>query len=176
MNERQYRNKVKIRAICDLDSMDELTALLNRAYKQHAEHGLLFLASHQDAQTTRQRIGTGRCLVAEIDGKIVGTITYYDPNQSGNCSWARHSRVARIAQLAVDPVLQNRGIGSLLVRHAELCAQEDGATELALDTAESAKCLVAWYRSSGYSAVAYANFTETNYRSIVMSKNLRSAS
>ncbi|UCC44412.1 MAG: GNAT family N-acetyltransferase [Candidatus Zixiibacteriota bacterium] len=165
--------EIRIRTLSRSDSIDELTRLLNRAYRQYAEDGLLFLASHQDADVTRHRIGAGACFVAELGSKIAGTITYHFPCQSVALHTAKCVQVARIAQLAVDPDQWGGGIGSRLMSHAECRARRDGADELALDTAESASRLIAWYCSLGYQIVSSFGATCTNYRSVIMSKDLR---
>jgi ribosomal protein S18 acetylase RimI-like enzyme len=168
-------NDVKIRPLRSSDSLTELTALLNRAYSRHAANGLNFLASHQDTRGTRQRIGNGMCLVAETGGAIVGTITYNYPCQINDCNRTDPFQVAGIAQLAVEPDYQGRGIGVRLMRCAEWCALSNGAKELVLDTAEAATSLIAWYRSLGYRIVSRFDSALTNYRSVIISKDLRKA-
>ena len=80
------------------------------------------------------------------------------------------AHVAHIGQLAVEPELWGKGIGTRLFMHAEAFARQDGAAEIALDTAESAVHLIAWYERMGYRFVEYVDWDITNYRSVVMSK------
>ena len=56
---------------------------------------------------------------------------------------------------------------------AERRALETGASEIALDTAESAAHLVEMYENRGYRIVEKVDWPETNYVSVVMSKSLR---
>jgi hypothetical protein len=63
--------------------MEELTALLHRAYADLGAMGLNYTAVDQSAEVTRLRIAGGRGFVA-IDraGRIVGTIVFYPPHRS----------------------------------------------------------------------------------------------
>ncbi|MBW1796697.1 MAG: GNAT family N-acetyltransferase, partial [Deltaproteobacteria bacterium] len=48
----------------------------------------------------------------------------------------------------------------------------DGASELALDTAEQATHLINWYERLGYRFIEYVDWDVTNYRSVIMSKRV----
>lgn len=54
----------------------------------------------------------------------------------------------------------------------EARAAETGAVEIALDTAEPATHLVAWYGRRGYRLIEHAQWGHTNYRSVIMSKRV----
>ena len=75
-------------------------------------------------------------------------------------------------QFAVDPQIQGRGIGLRLLRDVERRAIASGAHEVALDTAEPARHLVDWYTGLGYRFVEHAQWSHTNYRSVILSKRL----
>lgn len=154
------------------DSIPAITALLHGAYAPLAAMGLSFLASHQDDETTSQRLRDGYALVAVLDGAIIATITLYPPNQEHVCEWYRQSHVFRFGQFAVSPSLQRCGIGSHLMRLVEQHACRLGAVELALDTAEGATHLRRWYEATGFRFVQFIAWHDTNYRSVVMSKSL----
>jgi GNAT superfamily N-acetyltransferase len=161
---------VTIRRFHKTDSIEELTDLLHRAYRRLADMDLRFLATHQDRETTLRRTQTGICLIAEIDGRLVGTVTYYDPEHTKGSPWLDRDDVAHFGQLAVEPALQGRGIGRLLIDHVEAMAVECRVNELALDTAEPARHLIEWYQRLGYRFIEYVQWEVTNYRSVVMSK------
>ena len=59
-----------------------------------------------------------------------------------------------------------------LLDFVEARARESGARELALDTAVGAKHLIDMYLRKGYRLVDKVDWPETNYLSVVMSKNL----
>lgn len=163
---------VTIRPMAASDSITELTDLLHRAYAPLAAMGLRFWATHQSEDDTRRRIAQGTCLVAVVDNAICGTILFKDAGQTRGCHWYDLADIASIAQFAVEPSLQSKGLGRLLMARAEHLAIATGARELALDTAEPATHLVAWYTRLGYRFIEHAQWQHTNYRSVVLSKQL----
>jgi len=163
---------IKIRPLADADSISALTALLHRAYAELGAQGLRFTAVDQSEHKTRARIATGRCFVATLDGAVVGTILYYPPNPEAPAEYYRRPGVAVFGQFGVEPAHRGKRIGSAMLAHVEALARADGATELALDTAEDAKALVAMYTKMGFRIVGYDNWIVTNYRSVIMSKAL----
>ena len=121
---------------------------------------------------TLDRTGRGHCLVGEVDGRIIATVTWYGPGGGSGCDWYRRPDVAIFGQLAVSPNEQGRGIGSRLIAEVERRSKQAGATELALDTAEPAQHLVDYYGRRGYRFVEHAQWTGKTYRSVIMSKRL----
>lgn len=164
-----------IRVLQPSDSLSELTTLLHNAYSRLASMGLRYMATHQSEAVTQERVEQGTCLVAELDGRICGTVLFRDPAGTQGCSWYDRFDVASLGQFAVDPEIQARGIGLQLLRKVEDLAIASGATELALDTAEPATHLVEWYKRLGYRLVGHAQWSHTNYRSVILSKRLPSA-
>lgn len=163
---------VAIRRLRDSDSISELTSLLHRSYSELAKMGLRYLATHQDDDVTQSRVSSGKCFIAELNGSIVGTITYHPPSQIGHTLWLDREDVAHFGQLAVDPRHQKGGIGLLLIDAAESAAVIDKAFEIALDTAEPARHLIDWYSRLGYRIVESTKWDVTNYTSVIMSKKL----
>lgn len=167
-----------LRPLSASDSLDALTALLHRAYARLAAMGLNFTAVDQSVETTRRRVGSGQCFVAELDGRIVGTVTVceaYDPNRE---PWARATPwfyrrdVAHLHQLAVDPSAQGQGLGDRLVAACEQWARAQGRGGLALDTAAPAAHLRRRYGRLGYREVDDVQWHGKRYRSVLMVKAL----
>jgi hypothetical protein len=50
---------------------------------------------------------------------------------------------------------------------------QDGAKVIGIDTAEEAIDSINYYKKHGYKFVTYAQWHMTNYRSVIMSKDLR---
>lgn len=175
MADRAAISPVLIRELRDTDSIDELTALLHRAYKRLLDIGLRYSATTQPAEKTRKRIAGGSCLVAEIDGAIVGTATYHRHATWVGVPWVERPDVAVITQLAVEPPRQRQGIGGLLMARVEEMAVDDGAAELAL-SAEPATHLIDYYAKRGYRLVEHtdATLSSNGYRSVILSKRLTS--
>lgn len=163
---------IAVRQLVADDSLVELTDLLHRAYAPLAEMGLRYMATHQSVEVTRRRVEQGQCFVALAGGVISGTIVFKETGQTRGCPWYDRSDVASIGQFAVEPALQGNGLGRRLMALAEERALTSGARELALDTAEPASHLIAWYERLGYRHIEYADWGHTNYRSVIMSKTL----
>jgi len=163
---------VLIRRFEEFDSIETLTELLHRGYKQLADMGLRYLATHQDSDMTHKRIEHADCFVAVHKGNIVGTVTVNMPEATGGSPWLDREDVAHFQQFAVDPAYQGQGIGTRLVACIEDHARRNGVCELALDTAETAVHLIEWYKRLGYRFIEYADWEVTNYRSVVLSKTI----
>jgi ribosomal protein S18 acetylase RimI-like enzyme len=161
-----------IRELRDDDSLEELTGLLHRSYKALADMGLYYFATHQTVEQTRKRISDKSVFVAVRDSTIIGTILYLKPGKPSGAEFFERPDVAKVGQLAVEPDLQRQGIATQLMHHVEEVARGDGASELSLDTAESASHLIEWYKRLGYRFVEYVRWDVTNYRSVILSKAL----
>ncbi len=164
--------EVEIRDLGPSDSMAELTELLRDAYRELGDMGLNYTAVDQDVTVTERRISRGACLVAELEGDLVGTATWYAPGIIDACDWYRRPGVAVFGQFGVRPSHQRRGIGRRLVAEIERRAIISGATELALDTAEPAGHLIDYYARLGFRVVGSTHWEGKTYSSVVMSKPL----
>lgn len=164
-----------IRPFTDSDSIDALTGLLHRAYSVLANQGFRYVATHQIAERTRERIGRGLCLVAVYGENLVGTVTLHFPaiERPTGCYYDRPG-VARFGMFAVEPSFQRTGLGSALLERAESEARTMGAAELACDTAEQAIHLIDFYTKRGYRISDHADWRpEVNYISVILTKELR---
>ncbi len=165
---------ILIRGFRSGDSIPAITRLLHEAYAPLAAMGLRYTATHQDDATTLRRLTRGAAFVGERDGEIVATVTLY-PTESAPgacCPWYARPGVFSFGQFAVRPDLQKQGLGGRLIRMLENEALARGATELALDTAEPATQLRAWYDKLGFRFIEHADWATTNYRSVILSKSL----
>ncbi|EIM30269.1 GNAT family N-acetyltransferase [Microvirga lotononidis] len=172
MSDVEELTSLTIRPLAEGDSIEALTALLHRAYAGLAALGFNYTAVDQTAEVTRSRIRDGQCFVADLDGTIVGAIMFYPPGKGGGCPWYDNPEVAKIGQFGVEPHLQGRGVGARLLDHVEAEAIRAGIRELALDTAEGATHLVAWYERCGYRFIEHAQWRGKVYRSVILSKSL----
>ena len=163
---------VEIRDIEPEDSVEELTELLHSAYARLGEMGMNYTAVDQATRTTLERIRAGRCFVAMLDGRIVGTIVVEPTSQDSSCPYFAKHGVASAHQFAVSPQHQRIGIGSQLLDHAESWARSQGFAELALDTAEPAHHLVELYSRRGYKRVGSVQWEGKHYRSVIMAKEI----
>jgi GNAT superfamily N-acetyltransferase len=164
--------KPKIRLLGSDADYEALTRLLHRAYASLAEMGFRYTATYQSPEITKNRCESGTCIVAEIDGEIVGTVTFYNPAQTEHSEWYDRPEVASFGQFAVEPAMQGHGIGRLLMDEVERLAWESGAAEIACDTAEGASHLIEMYSRRGYRIVGTVDWRDTNYLSVILSKEL----
>lgn len=166
-------DRVHIRALRDGDPVAGITRLLHEAYAPLAAMGLRYTATHQADEVTRSRLARGIPFVGDLDGKIVATVTLYPvagPNSS--CRWYGEPGVFSFGQFAVRPDLQRQGLGARLIDLMEQETLARGGRELALDTAEPAHHLRRWYEKLGYRFIEFADWSTTNYRSVILSKQL----
>jgi GNAT superfamily N-acetyltransferase len=135
--------------------------------------GLRYTATHQDDEVTLSRLQRGIPFVGQLDGDIVATVTLY-PTAGPNspCAWYREPGVFYFGQFAVRPDLQRHGLGRHMIGMLENETIARGGRELALDTAEPAHHLRQWYEKLGYRFIDYADWSSTNYRSVILSKSL----
>jgi GNAT superfamily N-acetyltransferase len=164
---------ISIRPLGAGDSIEELTALLHRAYAALGEMGLNYTAIDQTPEVTRSRMTGGLCLVAtDAGGRVVGTAMFYRHGRSGDTPWFDRPDVAKCGQFGVDLPFQKRGVGAQLMQAVEDLARAGGAKELALDTAEPAQHLIDWYSRRGYRFIEYAQWEGKCYRTVILSKTL----
>ena len=164
--------EIEIRLLSDRDSLEDLTALVHRAYHQLADLGFRYWGTHQSVDDTRYRISEGECYVACKQGNVVCTILLKSPGNTGGHPWYDRPDVASFHQFAVDPVFQKQKIGSQLLTYIEKRAFELGARELSCDTAEGAIHLIRWYVKLGFLEVGRGDWDLTNYESLLFSKTL----
>jgi GNAT superfamily N-acetyltransferase len=154
------------------DDAEAITSLLHEAYAPLKAAGMHFLATHQDAATTRRRMSAGETIVAVGENGLIGIITLKHAEETKGSPFYDRDDVALFGQFAVRPADQGRGIGATLILLVEQRAAEQGVAELALDTSERATDLIALYQRKGYSFVEFIQWPDVNYRSIIMAKRL----
>jgi len=81
------KQTIDIRLLSETDSLEALTTLIHRAYKQLADLGFRYWGTHQSVDVTRKRIARGECYVALCDGEIVGSIVLNFPENISGHDW-----------------------------------------------------------------------------------------
>jgi GNAT superfamily N-acetyltransferase len=168
----KFGREITYRHVRPEDDIDLITGMLHEAYRPLAAQGLRFLATHQDAATTRLRMSRGETILAVDADQIVGTITLKNVENTKGSPFYDRDDVAGFGQLAVRPSHQGSGIGSSLLNLVERRASQKGVKMLALDTSEHATHLIAFYQAKGYSFVEHTQWPEVNYRSMIFAKTL----
>lgn len=135
--------------------------------------GFRYKAVDQSVDITRSRIAKGECYVALQAERVVATALLVPPGARADyCEWYDTPGVAVLSQFAVEPSLQRRGLGSLLMSHVEARALALGAHEISVATSEGALHLIEIYRRRGYRHIGFAQWSHTNFRSVLLSKQL----
>jgi GNAT superfamily N-acetyltransferase len=179
LSEEKYKyifdtKEILIRLYQTSDSVHEITSLLHKAYRQLADMGFRFVATHQNEAETLRRINKGICYLALSNDNIISTITlYYNDPDTHDALWYKKKGVAHFGQFAVLPEYQKNGIGNFMMNIVEERAKSEGAVEIALDTAEGAVHLIKYYKQRGYRFIDYVKWEVTNYRSMILSKRLQ---
>lgn len=156
------------------DSLQELTDLINRAYKALADQGMRYVGTHQGPETTAQRIAGGLTWVALDGSRLIGTVTVYPPGSMSGCPYYRDEAPAVFGQFAVCPNHQKKRIGSQLLNRAEGSARQWGATLLACDTSEQALGLIEMYQKWGFAVVGEADWRPAvNYKSVILAREIK---
>jgi GNAT superfamily N-acetyltransferase len=163
---------LSIRPLQADDSIDEITALIHRAFARLGRLGLQCTGVGQSLQVTAARARRGTCFVALHEGRIAGTMTLETPGPHRACNWYRRNDVASLHQFAVDPSDQGRGCGTRMLQFAGRWAASQRYAELALDTPVEATHLLAFYEALGFRRVAEMRKPDKNYCSVVLSKHV----
>jgi len=168
-----------IRPLHPGDSLEDLTRLLHVAYASLAAQGWNFTAVDQSVAVTRDRLAGAQGFVAELDGRLVGTVAVRGPKPAGEAYIAdpppplyTTPGTAILPQLAVHPDCRGLGLGERLMDAAEAWAQGQGFAQLALDTAEPAVALRQRYERRGYTTVGGVQWQGKTYASVLMVKTL----
>jgi ribosomal protein S18 acetylase RimI-like enzyme len=110
-------------------------------------------------------------LIAEADGKLVGTLTVRLSKHDSEVPLYREPTTWTLCQFAVFPELQGLGIGRKLHDAALFHVRSNGGRIIALDTAAPAVDLIEMYQRWGYQVVGECDWRpHTNYPSVVMAR------
>ncbi|PTT78602.1 GNAT family N-acetyltransferase [Pelomonas sp. HMWF004] len=171
-----------IRPLAASDCLTELTQLLHAAYASLAAQGWNFTAVDQPVDVTRDRLAGAQGFVAELDGRLVGTVAVRGPKPAGETYIAdappalyTMPGTAILSQLGVHPDCRGQGAGERLIDAAEAWARAQGFTQIALDTAEPAAALRRRYERRGYATVGSVQWQGKTYESVLMCKPLPAA-
>jgi GNAT superfamily N-acetyltransferase len=136
----------------EVEDIPEVRAVLRSANAQFATnvHERLFDAYLSDVLAIETRMDRSEALVAEHDGRIVGTITYFrDANDEG-MGPPVPSGTAGIRAVAVEPSARGLGIGRDLGAAALELARRDGARSVVLHTWAVMTAAIAVYERLGF--------------------------
>lgn len=154
----------------DFISWQEITQLLHLGYSERADEGLNYSATHQSVEKTIERVGNGVCLVALLNGKLIGTETYnlIEKKKLKWKRWYQDEEYYYLHSLTVHPDYKRKGIGLKIRNYIRDEAIKNKVGSLISDTSEHAKWLIRWYERLGHKKVGCVSHSGTNYYSVVM--------
>ena len=97
-------------------------------------------------------------IIAERDGKLLGSVNYYAPGQSDSVDNAWPDGWASVRLLGVSPAARGLGIGRALMDECLCRARADGATTLGLHTTMLMNVARAMYVRLGFTRVPEHDF------------------
>ncbi len=159
------------------EDFDAVSAVNRAAYAEYAafmepERIARYL---DNAGDVRSRQEVSDLLVAELDGKIVGSLTYYPPGPRSEAQrWP--AEWAGLRLLAVAPSARGLGIGRLLMEASMERARSEGAPVIALHTTEMMEIARNMYERMGFVRVPEYDWVPSSGRGAMAYKfNLQPA-
>ena len=134
------------------DEREIIRDLTLRAYAEYAQ--IMEPASWSGlSQALREALASDapvERLVADDDGRIVGSAMLYAPETAAYGALASRSAAPEIRLVAVAPEARGRGIAKALVQECIRRARTNGAREVGLHTSRSMRAAMAMYADLGF--------------------------
>ncbi len=151
MDNSQPRNDGLLIRDARSEELNEVSHLLREAYLEYEnsfppEHWKSYLDNIMDI---RSRLGVSELIVAELNEKVVGTVTLYlDSSRSLQEGWPRGW--ASIRLLAVHPAHRGRGIGRALMEECIHRCRQRNIKTIGLHTAAIMDIARKMYEGMGF--------------------------
>ncbi len=134
--------------------------------------GLNFIATFQSVEYTQKYFKKGECYVLVSGEKLLGAVFYDTSMWDDVPDIYKLSDSVLIGKFAVEPELQNKGLGSKLMDFVEAHAKLNKKNRVVLDTSEKAFHLIDYYQKRGYKYIHHWQWPDVNYKSVILSKEL----
>lgn len=102
----------------------------------------------RDLRAVAEKRAAATVLVAEREGRVVGTVALFRPGAKGSEAWLPNA--ADLRHLAVEPAQQGRGYSKALLDEAERIARSWGASAICLHVRRGNEGVARLYRARGY--------------------------
>ena len=141
----------------DVDAIRAVIARANESFRGLVRDSLFasYLASAMDVE---RRLQEGEVLTAELDARIVGTITFYRDARDEGMPVRFPDGTAGIRATAVDPAARGLGIGRAMVDACIDRAVAAGANGVGLHTATFMVAAVKIYERCGFTRAPQYDF------------------
>jgi len=152
------------------EDLDAVSALLIGAYAQYMPASLESISPTERAgwEGYRQNIADvwsrapiSSTIVAERDGKLLGSVNYYGPGRADSSDNTWPPEWASIRLLGVSPEARGLGIGRALMDECLRRARADGARDMGLHTTSLMDVARAMYLRRGFKRVPDYDFHPT---------------
>jgi GNAT superfamily N-acetyltransferase len=118
------------------------------AYARKMPHVVVTEERKRELRAVAQKRAIATVLVAELDGRVVGTVALFRPGAPGSEAWLPGA--ADLRHLAVDPAEQGRGYSAALLDTAEQIARGWGVSAICLHVRRGNEGVARLYRGRGY--------------------------
>lgn len=106
-------------------------------------------ARKKELRDVASKRGRAVVLVAELDGRVEGTVSIFKPGADGSEAWLPGA--ADLRHLAVDPRLHGKGVAKPLLDRAEAIARDEWkAPAICLHVRKGADGVARLYQSRGF--------------------------
>lgn len=134
---------------------DDRAAIRELTLKAYSEYAAVMAPTawaglDQAVRTALDTAEGAERIVAEQDGRIVGSVMLYPPSSDAYRGVTVRADAPELRLLAVAPEMRGRGIGQALVKECIQRARRMGAGELGLHTSKSMQPAIAMYRRMGF--------------------------
>ena len=102
----------------------------------------------RDLRAVAERRKVATVLVAEVAGRVVGTVALYPPGAPSSQAWLPQS--ADLRHLATDPSLHGLGLSRPLLEETERRARQWGVKSISLHVRRGLSGVMALYQRRGY--------------------------
>jgi GNAT superfamily N-acetyltransferase len=133
----------------DREAIAHLTRLANSEYARVMEPSAWAALAQAIEASLGNDTGVTR-LVAELDGKVVGSAALYAPDSAAYGSLASASAWPEVRLVAVAPLARGRGVARALVNECVRRARASGASVLGLHTSRSMRAAMRLYERMGF--------------------------
>jgi GNAT superfamily N-acetyltransferase len=140
-----------------IEELDQVALLLKEAYQQYEKHmpPEIFQSYLEDILDVRSRLPESELIVAELDGRLAGTVTLYLHSSE---SWVWPAGWAGVRLLGVLPAFRNQGIGRALMDECIRRCKKVGIRILGLHTTEAMAVAKKMYERMGFTRVPEFDF------------------
>lgn len=149
-------------------SFEVIHDVLWQANEENRNAGFVLKTSLLSPEKLQNRIGErGKCYIALIGNKIVGTISVRIVNRN---KWYYSGKIPEYMLAAVIPEYQGNHINSKLANRVFEFANQNGYRAIELETASNNKRAIKIYKHQGFELVDYIAKKSTDHHSVVMIK------